>query len=80
MDRWVYTAKHVVAAAEGIVCIKVDGDERKDLKERHAVADVPDRHPLRPGRRGARAFRGYQSVADMVAFFAKARARTDGDE
>ena len=80
MDRWVYTARDVVAAAEGIVCVKVDGDERKDLKERYAVDGFPTGILLRPDGEELARFSGYRSVEAMVAFFARAKATSSGDE
>ncbi len=80
MDRWVYTAQVVVTAAEGIVCIKVDGDEREDLKERHGVGGFPTGILFRPGGEEIARFGGYQSCKDMVAFFAQARAAPEGGE
>jgi thiol-disulfide isomerase/thioredoxin len=73
MDRWVYTAKRVVAAAAGVVCIKVDGDERKDLKEAHGVAAFPTGILFGPGGTEIARFQGYQGCTKMAAFFAKSR-------
>ena len=80
MDRWVYTARDVAAAAEGIVCVKVDGDERKDLKERYAVDAFPTGILLRPDGEEIARFSGYRSVEAMAAFLAQARATSAGDE
>ncbi len=75
MDRWVYTAKSVVAAAEGIVCIKVDGDERKDLKERYKVTSFPTGVLFGADGGEIARFNGYRTAKEMTAFFGKARAR-----
>ena len=78
MDALVYTAKDVVdaAAARGIVAVKVDGDDHRDLKDAFAVQAFPtmllldfssdakvelDRHV------------GYLSVKDMTAFLSGAK-------
>ena len=74
MDRWVYTAKDVVAAAKGIVCIKVDGDKRKDLKEAKKVSAFPTGILYDAAGEEVARFTGYRTVKQMVDFFAKARA------
>lgn len=74
MDRWVYSAHDVVAAAQGVVCIKVDGDERKDLKELHKVAGFPTGILFDPQGKEVARFSGYQSVKDLTAFLGRAHA------
>ena len=69
MDRWVYTAKDVAEAAEGIVCIKVDGDERKDLKDGHGVSSFPTGILFGADGVELARFAGYRSVVEMAAFF-----------
>jgi hypothetical protein len=69
MEELVFTAKEVVTAAEGIVCVRVDGDKRKDLAEKYRVTGYPagimlDATGKEIGRTG-----GYQSVKKMSAFF-----------
>lgn len=63
MDQMVYTAQAVVGAAQGMVCIKVDGDVRRDLVQRFGVRGYPTLVVL--GADGAELRRavGYQSVA-----------------
>ena len=78
MDALVYTAKDVVdaAAARGIVAVKVDGDDHRDLNQAFAVQAYPtmilldfssdakvelDRHV------------GYLSVKDMARFLSGAK-------
>lgn len=73
MDRLVYTARDVVDAAQRIVCIKVDGDERKDLKDRHGVASFPTGILYDPQGKEVARFSGYRGVKDMTAFFRKAQ-------
>ncbi|MCP5070767.1 MAG: thioredoxin family protein [bacterium] len=80
MDRWVYTAKDVVAAAREVVCIKVDGDERKDLKEQHKVTGFPTGILFDSEGKEVARFSGYQSVKDMTAFFGRARKASEGGD
>jgi len=68
MTDMVFTAKDVVDAAEGVICVKVDGDERKDLVERYSVNGYPTGVVLAPDGTEASRFVGYQSVAQMTAF------------
>ena len=67
MDQLVYTAADVVKAASGVIAVKIDGDEHRDLKKQYQVDGFPtvilldsDGHEVRRGV-------GYQSVRDMVA-------------
>ena len=69
MDRHVYSAAPVVEAAEGLLAVKVDGDASRDLVERYGVGAYPTLILLEEdgselGRRV-----GYQSVADLVAWW-----------
>ncbi|MCZ6691542.1 MAG: thioredoxin family protein [Planctomycetota bacterium] len=71
MDKYVYSADKLVAAAKDYVCVKVDGDIRKDLKKRFVVTRYPtlillDPHGEEIGRRV-----GYQSVAGLSEWFAR---------
>jgi thiol-disulfide isomerase/thioredoxin len=65
MDEWVYTADAVVDAAAGLVAVKVDGDERLDLKERFGVTGFPTVILLSPHGEEMRRASGYVSVAEM---------------
>jgi thiol-disulfide isomerase/thioredoxin len=75
MDRLVYTAKAVVAGAEGIFCVKVDGDEHPELKDKYEVTAFPTGILLDTDGHEIARFKGYLSVKEMVAFLAKARER-----
>jgi thiol-disulfide isomerase/thioredoxin len=71
MEELVFTAKEVVTAAEGVICVRVDGDKRKDLVEKYRVMGYPagvmlDATGEEIGRTG-----GYQSVKKMSEFFLK---------
>lgn len=68
MDEWVYTADAVVDAAASIVAVKVDGDERLDLKGRFGVSGFPTMILLNPSGGEVRRASGYVNVADMVEF------------
>jgi thiol-disulfide isomerase/thioredoxin len=73
MDKYIYTAEAVVKAAEGVVCVKVDGDDHKDLKEKYLVDSFPTGILFDfEGREIAR-FTGYGGVREMQAFFGKAK-------
>ena len=76
MDTYVYTAKDVVEAARGITCIKVDGDEHKELKERHHVESFPTGILFASDGTELARFSGYRGVAQMAAFFRKVSATT----
>lgn len=69
MDSLVYTAKSVVDAADGIVCIKVDGDEEEDLVAEMGVESYPTGILFDGNGNEVNRFNGYQSVNDMVEFF-----------
>jgi len=73
MDKLVYTAESVARAAEGVVCIKVDGDERKDLCERFGAEIFPAGVLFDGTGEEVARFRGYRSVRQMTAFFEKAK-------
>lgn len=75
MDRWVYTAKKVVDAAQqqGIVPVKVDGDERKDLKQRFEVQGFPTMILLAADGTEIGRKVGYLGVDAMAAFLATAK-------
>lgn len=69
MDSHVYTAKAVVKAAQGIICIKVDGDEDKDLTSIMNVKSYPTGILFDEKGNEVKRFTGYQSVEEMVLFF-----------
>jgi thiol-disulfide isomerase/thioredoxin len=71
MHQLVFTAKDVVEAAMGIVCIKVDGDARKDLVEKHTVQGYPTGVLLGSDGKELARYNGYQSVKETTAFFRK---------
>lgn len=68
MDEWVYTADSVVDAATRVVPVKVDGDERLDLKDRFGVEGFPTMILLNPDGTERRRASGYVNVADMTRF------------
>lgn len=70
MDQWVYTAEDVVAAAGGVIAVKVDGDEHRELVKQHDVKAYPTLLLLDENGAEVRRAVGYQSVAAMVKFFA----------
>lgn len=75
MDRWVYTAKKVVDTAQqqGIIAVKVDGDERKDLKQRFKVQGFPTMILLAADGTEIGRQVGYLGVDAMAAFLASAK-------
>ena len=68
MTQYVFTAKDVVEASAGIVCVKVDGDERRDLVERYSVKAYPTGVMISPDASEEARFVGYQKVVDMTDF------------
>jgi thiol-disulfide isomerase/thioredoxin len=68
MDEWVYTADPVVDAAAEVIAVKVDGDERPELKKQFSVEGFPTIVLLSPAGEEIRRISGYVNVADMVAF------------
>jgi thiol-disulfide isomerase/thioredoxin len=68
MDEWVYTADQVVDAAVPVVSVKVDGDERLDLKERFGITGFPTLILLDAEGRELRRASGYVNVSDMTEF------------
>jgi len=69
MTQHVFTAQDVVDASKDIVCIKVDGDERKDLVERYSVKGYPTGILLSESGTETSRFVGYQKVVAMAKFF-----------
>ncbi len=74
MTQNVFTAKDVVDASVGLMCIVVDGDERKDLVERYQVKAYPTGLIVLPEGAEVTRFVGYQKVTQMTAFL-KERAK-----
>lgn len=66
MTQYVFTAKDVVDASAGIVCVKVDGDERRDLVERYSVKAYPTGVMISPDDSEEARFVGYQTVVEMT--------------
>lgn len=73
MTRYVFTAKDVADAADGIACVLVDGDKRKDLVEKFGVAGYPTGILLDSKGAELARFSGYQGVKSMSAFFRNAK-------
>ncbi|MBL8822580.1 MAG: thioredoxin family protein [Planctomycetia bacterium] len=71
MDQLVFTAKDVADAAQGIACVKADGDVRKDLTARHQVKAYPTGILFGADGKELARYVGYQGVKDMTAFFKK---------
>ncbi len=68
MTQYVFTAKDVVDASAGIVSVKVDGDERRDLVERYSVKAYPTGLMISPDGSEEARFVGYQKVVEMADF------------
>ena len=73
MTALVFTAKDVADAAAGVACIVVDGDERKDLTEKHAVKAYPTGILFDADGKEIARYTGYQSVKLTTAFLQKAK-------
>ena len=70
MDRLVYTAADVVAAAGGVVCVKLDGDEQRELVKQYEVKGYPTLLLLDADGKVLRRATGYQGVAATVRLLA----------
>lgn len=68
MDQWVYTAHDVVAAAAGVVAIKLDGDVERELVKKYEVKGYPTLLLLDDQGAVVRRASGYQGVAAMARF------------
>ena len=71
MMEFVFTAKDVVDAAGGLMCVVVDGDGRKDLVEKHKVKGYPTGILIDAAGNEVARYSGYQSVKEMTGFFQK---------
>jgi thiol-disulfide isomerase/thioredoxin len=71
MDQWVYTAADVVGAATGVVCVKLDGDQERELVKKFGIAGYPTMLLLEADGTEVRRLVGYQSVDAIVKFLAK---------
>jgi thiol-disulfide isomerase/thioredoxin len=75
MAALVFTARDVAEAADGIVCVTVDGDQRKDLTQKYKVGGYPTGVMLdATGKEIGRTI-GYQGVKATSEFFRKHKAR-----
>lgn len=79
MNRLVYTAAAVVEAAEGVVPVKIDGDEHRDLVRRFGVRGYPTMLVLDPDANVLRRAVGYRGVAALSAFL-RGEEEAGGDD
>ena len=75
MTQMVFTAKDVVDASDGVMCVMVDGDERKDLIERYEVKAYPTGVMIDAAGMEAARFVGYQKVTEVAAFLKDKRVK-----
>ncbi len=68
MDKWVYNADPVVAASAGLIAVKVDGDDHKQLVKRFEVEAYPTLILLSRDGRVLRRAVGYRGVEAMTKF------------
>lgn len=66
MTALVFTAKDVAAAADGVVCIKVDGDDQKELVKKYKVEAYPTGVLLDAAGKEISRFVGYRGVKAMT--------------
>lgn len=71
MDELVFTAAAVVDGAANVIAVKVDGDERRDLKKQYRVDGYPTLILLDASGTELRRGTGYQSVKDMAAMLSR---------
>lgn len=75
MAELVFTAQDVADAAQGKICIVVDGDERKELAEKFAVKGYPTGILLDGEGKEVARYVGYQSVKQTTAFLGQAEKK-----
>jgi thiol-disulfide isomerase/thioredoxin len=68
MTQYVFVAKDVVDAANGVMCVMVDGDEHGELVERFKVKGYPTGVMLSAEGEEVGRFLGYQNVVAMTQF------------
>ncbi len=68
MDQWVYTADTVVSATKNMLCVKIDGDENRDLVKKFDVTGYPTLILVAPDGEILKKVSGYQSVINTVNF------------
>ncbi|MFO0807938.1 MAG: thioredoxin family protein [Gemmataceae bacterium] len=73
MDLYVFTARDVAAAAEGIACIKIDVDVYKDLREKYKATGLPAGVLFDGNGKEIARHAGYAGVKDVVKLFEKAK-------
>ncbi|MFT3878732.1 MAG: thioredoxin family protein [Gemmatales bacterium] len=73
MTELVFTAKDVADASNGITCLIVDGDARKDLTEKHKVKAYPTGILLDTDGNEIARYVGYQGVKETTAFLKKGK-------
>ncbi len=66
MTALVFTAKDVAAAADGVVCVKVDGDDQKELVKKYKVEAYPTGVLLDADGKEISRFVGYRGVKAMT--------------
>jgi thiol:disulfide interchange protein len=71
MDRLVYTAADVVAAAQAVIAVQLDGDAERELVERYEVKGYPTLLLLDADGTVLKRAVGYTSVAEMVKLLAR---------
>lgn len=69
MDKWVYTADDVISVTTKIVCVKVDGDDNRDLVKKYDVTGYPTLILVSPDGNVLKKVSGYQSVAKTIELF-----------
>lgn len=73
MTSLVFTADDVVKSSQGILCIIVDGDERRDLVMKHQVKGYPTGILFDGEGNETTRYVGYQSVKATTGFLGKAK-------
>ena len=68
MDKWVYTADTVVAVSKNYVCVKIDGDENRNLVKKYEVTGYPTMILINTKGDIIRRVTGYQSVEKLAGF------------
>src|SRR5262249_38275933 len=66
MNEIVYTSASVVDAAKDVICVKLDGDDQRELVKKHDVGAYPTILLLDADGKELRRAVGYRGVAEMV--------------
>lgn len=73
MDQLVYSAEPVAEKCRDFVCVKLDGDEQRDLVKQYKIEAYPTMLLVDADGEEIARCRGYQSVAELLEFLKQAK-------